>query len=79
MRRRKSDSLQKLRFYLKIKNPQSLDLQDFEVIIKWCDKRNSPPDPRLRRYSVRKNFCIYYILIVFLLLYTRISFILYIS
>ena len=41
-----------LRFYLKIKNPQSLDLQDFEVIIKWCDRRNSPPDPRLRRSLV---------------------------
>ena len=45
MRRRKSDSLQKLRFYLKIKNPQSLDLQDFEVIIKWCDRRDSNPRP----------------------------------
>ena len=45
MRRRKSDSPQMLRFYLKIKNPQSLDLQDFEVIFKWCDRRDSNPRP----------------------------------
>ena len=36
---------QMLNFIQKIKNPQSLDIQDFEVIFKWCDRRDSNPRP----------------------------------
>ena len=52
MRRRKSDSPQMLRFYLKIKIPKALIYKTLRLLSNGATGGTRTPDPRLRRSSV---------------------------